>query len=73
MNRNSIFNGANYFSRKDESRICYAFHLVIKYFKLATNEIVRVWKSKVLSDESIKPPATSDNSCLDKTGLFLKS
>ena len=30
------------FSRKDESRIYYAFHPVIKYFKLATNEIVRV-------------------------------
>ena len=34
-----------------------------KYFKLITNtDYISSWKSKGLSDESIKPPTTSDNS-----------
>ena len=34
-----------------------------KYFKvIADKKYVSSWKSKGLSDESIKPPATSDNS-----------
>ena len=34
-----------------------------KYFKVITNtDYVSSWKSKGLSAESIKPPATSDNS-----------
>ena len=42
-------------------------HLVFqpmrKYFTLITNtDYISSWKSKGLSDESIKPPATSNNS-----------
>ena len=34
-----------------------------KYFTMITNtDYVSSWKSKGLSDESIKPPTTSDNS-----------
>ena len=34
-----------------------------KYFKLITNtDYISSWKSKGLSDESFKPPTTSDNS-----------
>ena len=34
-----------------------------KYFEVTTNtKYVWSWKSKGLSDESVKPPATSDNS-----------
>ena len=34
-----------------------------RYFKMITNtDYVSLWKSKELSAESIKPPATSDNS-----------
>ena len=34
-----------------------------RYFTLITNtHYVSLWKSKGLSDESIKPPTTSDNS-----------
>ena len=34
-----------------------------RYFKVITNtDYISSWKSKGLSDESIKPPTTSDNS-----------
>ena len=40
-----------------------AFQPINKYFKVITNtDCVSSWKSKGLSAESIKPPATSDNS-----------
>ena len=36
---------------------------ISRYFKIATNtDYVSSWKSKGLSDESITPPTTSDNS-----------
>ena len=39
------------------------FQVVYKYFKFITNtNYISSWKSKGLSDESIKPPTTSDNS-----------
>ena len=39
------------------------FQPVYRYFKTVTNtNYVSLWKSKGLSAESIKPPATSDNS-----------
>ena len=39
------------------------FQSMRKYFTLITNtDYVSSWKSKGLSDESIKPPTTSDNS-----------
>ena len=39
------------------------FHPMYRYFKVITNtDYISSWKSKGLSAESIKPPATSDNS-----------
>ena len=39
------------------------FHPMCRYFKVITNtDHISSWKSKGLSAESIKPPATSDNS-----------
>ena len=39
------------------------FQAVFKYFKITTNsDIVIEWESKDLSKESIKPPATAENS-----------
>ena len=55
-----------YFDKGSGKQNCLAFLPMRKYFKL--NSIVGVfdyvlsWQSKGLSDESIKPPATSDNS-----------
>ena len=38
------------------------FQTVYKYFKFITGtNYISSWKSKGLSDESIKPPTTSDN------------
>ena len=39
------------------------FQPVLRYFKkIANSNHFSMWKLKVLSDESIKPPATSNNS-----------
>ena len=39
------------------------FQPMYRYFKMITNtDYISSWKSKGLSDESIKPPTTSDNS-----------
>ena len=39
------------------------FQPMYRYFKVIANtRYISSWKSKGLSDESIKPPATSDNS-----------
>ena len=39
------------------------FQLMCRYFKMITNsDYISSWKSKGLSNESIKPPTTSDNS-----------
>ena len=40
------------------------FQPLNKYFKIITNaKYISSWQSKRLSDKTIKPPATSDNSC----------
>ena len=57
-----ILNGEKYFSREDGSQDDFAFHPVMKYFKLLTNDTVAAWKSKILLDQSVKPFDTSDNS-----------
>ena len=41
---------------------CFVFQPVIKYFKALTNGTIWMQKPNGLSDESIKPPATSNNS-----------
>ena len=56
-----ILNGAKYFA-EDGSQNYFIFQPVIKYFKPIANNVVITWKSEGLLDESIKPPATSDNS-----------
>ena len=49
------------------------FQPVYNYIKIFINKIVMAWKSEVLSDESIKPPATPDNSFnLDLVNVLCK-
>ena len=59
-----IVNGVKYFI-EDGSQIYLIFQpLIIKYFKasrMTVSIMVMVWKFKDMSNESIKPPATSDN------------
>ena len=48
---------------KDGTQNYLVFQPINKYFKVITNtDYISSWKSKGLSAESIKPPATSDNS-----------
>ena len=50
-------------SEEDGRQNYLVFQPMNKYFKvIADKKYVSSWKSKGLSDESIKPPATSDNS-----------
>ena len=46
------------------------FQPAIKYFKPITNDIARTWKSIGLTDEKIKPLATSDNSLNPRLDYF---
>ena len=47
------------------------FEPVIRYFKIITNaKYISSWQSKGLSDETIKPPATSDNSHNPQVSYF---
>ena len=56
------FIGKSHFD-EDGTQNYLVFQPLNKYFKLITNtDSVSSWKSKGLSSESIKPPATSDNS-----------
>ena len=61
----SYFRGKNYFD-EDGTQNYLIFQPIYRYFKLnsVVNVIDRVlsWQSKGLSNESIKPPTTSDNS-----------
>ena len=51
------------FDGEDGFQACLIFQPVYKYFKFITKtNYISSWKSKVLSDESIKPFPTSDNS-----------
>ena len=57
-----IFFGKIHFE-EDGTQNYLVFQPMNKYFKvIADKKYVSSWKSKGLSDESIKPPATSDNS-----------
>ena len=62
----SYFRGKQYFDEGDDKQNYLVFLPLSKYFKL--NTIVGVihrflsWQSKGLSNESIKPPISSDNS-----------
>ena len=58
----SYFIGKSYFE-EDGTQNYSVFQPISRYFKIATNtDYVSSWKSKGLSDESITPPTTSDNS-----------
>ena len=58
----SYFIAKSHFKR-DGTQNYKVFQPLNKYFKVITNtDYVSSWKSKGLSAESIKPPATSDNS-----------
>ena len=51
------------FDEGDGSQRYLIFQPVHRYFKIIANtKYISEWKSKGLSDESIKPPPTSDNS-----------
>ena len=55
--------GNSMFDRKDGFQAYLIFQPVYKYFKFITNtNYISSWKSKGLSDESIKPFLTSNNS-----------
>ena len=56
------FRGKNYFD-EDGTQNYLVFLPIIRYFRLITNtKYTSSWKSKGLSDETITPYATSDNS-----------
>ena len=58
----SYFIGKSYFE-EDGSQNYLVFQPINRYFKIITNtKYISSWQSKGLSDETIKPPATSDNS-----------
>ena len=58
----SYFIGKSHFE-EDGTQNYLVFQTINKYFKVITNtDYISSWKSKGLSDKSIKPPATSDNS-----------
>ena len=48
---------------ENSTQNCLVFHPLKKYFKITANKkYISLWQSKRLSDETIKPPAASDNS-----------
>ena len=56
------FRGKNHFE-EDGTQNYLVFQALYRYFKLIPNKkYISEWKSKGLSDESIKPPTASDNS-----------
>ena len=58
----SYFRGKSHFE-EDDNQNYLVFQPINKYFKAIDNKkCISSWKSKGLSDETIKPPATSDNS-----------
>ena len=58
----SYFIGKSHFE-EDGTQNYLVFQPMYRYFKMITNtETISSWKSKGLSNESIKPPTTSDNS-----------
>ena len=63
------FIGKSYFG--DGTQNYLVFQPLYRYFKVITNtDYISSWKSKGLSTESIKPPATSDNSLNPKLNYY---
>ena len=58
----SYFRGKNYFD-EDGTQNYLVFQQIMRYFRIIANtKYISSWKSKGLSDETITPYATSDNS-----------
>ena len=58
----SYFRGKSHFE-EDGTQNYLVFQPINRYFKVIANKLyISSWKSKGLSNETIKPPATSDNS-----------
>ena len=58
----SYFIGKSHFE-EDGTQNYLVFQPINRYFKVIANKLyISSWKSKGLSNETIKPPATSDNS-----------
>ena len=56
------FRGRNHFVDNDATENYFVFQPIHRYFKVIANtKYISEWKSKGLLDQSIKPPATSDN------------
>ena len=66
----SYFIGKSPFE-EDRVQTYLAFQPIIRYFKIIANtKYIFSWQSKGLSDETIKPPATSDNSLNPQGSYF---
>ena len=66
----SYFIGKSH-SEEDGTQNYLVFQPINKYFKVITNtDYDSSWKSKGLPAESIKPPATSDNSLTPKLNYY---
>ena len=59
------------FNSEDGSQAYLIFQPLYRYFKTVTNtNYISSWKSKGLSDESIKPPTTSDSSFIPALSYY---
>ena len=57
------FRGKSHFVDNEDTKNYLVFQPIHIYFKVIANtKYIPEWKSKALSDESIQPPSTSDNS-----------
>ena len=70
----SYYRGKQYFDEGSVKQIYLVFLPINKYFKLNsvinTADYVLSWQSKGLSNESIKPPTTSDNSLTPELNYY---
>ena len=60
----------NIFSEEDWSQNYLVIEPVLKYFKPIRNNVVMVWKSRGLSDETIKPLTITGNSLVPRPDYF---
>ena len=60
----------NIFSEEDWSQNYLVIQPVLKYFKPITDNVVMVWKSRGLSDETIKPLTITDNNLVPRPDYF---
>ena len=66
----SYFIGKSFFE-EDGAQNYLVFQPIIRYFKLIANtDYILSWKSKGLSDESIRPPTEFDNSTNPKLNYY---